>query len=279
MSAAVPRAPLAPKRCSLSPSKDGSATVQAVDRALQILLCLSDVDDAGPTELGNQLELHKSTVYRLLRTLESHGFVSQDSRTDRYRIGPSILKAAQRLVLSPDIALLAQSALIRLRDLTGETAVLDVRVGDERICVAQAESQQEIRRAQRLAYPMPLHVGAPGRVLLLDASDEELRRLTRQGDPETTGSRAPSSVSRLRSQIKRLRDVGYAVSVGERVEGATSIAVPVRGPSNQVTAAMAVTGPTFRFTEASALSALVPLRDAADQLSVDLSRLGRRMTG
>lgn len=255
----------------------GSArgAVQSVERALDVLACLAESGDLGPTEIGAQLALHKSTVHRLLRALASRGFVIQDNRTERYSIGPAALRIAQRLIVSPDLAQTAQAMLEELRQATGETSVLDVRLGDERICIAQAESDHEIRRAQRLAFPMPLYAGACGRVLLMDESPHSLHALIERMPFNPLTSRTPTSVQALQRHVNQLRRSGFTISMGERVAGATTVAVPVRNSAGALVAALAVTGPSFRFDTKRARGSVPMLLEASAALA---GRLGSRAT-
>lgn len=248
----------------------GEVNVQSVDRALDILLCLSDENELGPTAIGERLGLHKSTVYRLLRSLESRGFAYKDPGTDRYRVGAAALRVTQRLVLRPDLASAARPELEALRSSSTETAVLDIRVGHARVCIAQAESHNEIKRAQRIGYPMEIYAGAIGKILLMNDDADQLADMASKIPMRRLTRRTPLTVEVLRRQIEQARRDGYALSLGERVEGATTIAVPVRDGSGALVAALAVTGPTYRFGTARARAVLPHLIEAAQRLGARL---------
>lgn len=256
----------------MSKPAEGS-NVQSIERALDVLLCLAEARELGPSEIGRRIGLHKSTVHRVLKTLEARSFVIQDAVAQRYRIGPSALRVARALTVSPDLAQMSQVILATLREKTGETAVLDVRIGDDRICIAQAESEHEIRRLQRLAFPMEIHAGACGRVLLMDETDRSLDELFERVPLSQLTQNTPRSIAALRDQIARLRRDGYTISVGERVPGATTVAVPVRNGSGGLVAAMAVSAPSFRFSPEQAKAAVEALQAGATQLG---SGLGTR---
>ena len=248
----------------------GPGTIQSVERALDVLLALSIAPGAGPTSIGAQLGLHKSTVHRLLRSLESRGFVARDSSTDRYRVGPAALQLSQASAIRPDLAAVAQPELTRLRDATSETAILDIRVGSSRMCIAQAESRQEIRRSQPLGSPMEIHAGAMGKVLLMDEPADLLQEIAQRVGFRKLTDHTPVTVDALLAQIHKLHRDGYLVSVGERVKGATTIAAPVRSPSGQVVAAVAVSGPTFRFGVPQARAIVPHLLEASARIAAKL---------
>ncbi len=245
-------------------------TVQAVERALDVLLCLGQDPDLGPTEIGERLGLHKSTVHRLLRALATREFVTQDDRTERYQLGPAALRLAHRLVLRPDLVTVAQPILNALRDETQETAVIDVRIGDYRVCVAQAESLHEIRRAQRIGLPMEIYAGAIGKILLMELGQTELEVLVQRVSLTALTPNTPRSLRRLREDIARARRDGVIVSMSERVPGATTVATAVRDASGMIVAGLGVTGPSFRFVERRVREAIPHLIDAAQRISIGL---------
>lgn len=245
-------------------------TVQAVERALDVLLCLAEDANLGPTKIGERLALHKSTVHRLLRALASREFVTQDDRTELYQLGPAALRLAHRLILRPELVTVAQPELSRLRDTTEETAVIDVRIGDHRVCIAQAESLHEIRRAQRIGLPMEIYAGAIGKVLLMELGAIELEELARRVPLAPLTPNTPRSLKQLREDIARAQRDGVIASVSERVPGATTVATAIRDASGAIVAGLGVTGPSFRFQERRVREATPHLLEAASRISVKL---------
>src|ERR1700754_1258184 len=71
---------------------DTSGGVQSVDRALSILEVLARIGEAGVTEIAAELDVHKSTAFRLVATLESHGMVEQNEDRGKYRLGVGVLR-------------------------------------------------------------------------------------------------------------------------------------------------------------------------------------------
>src|SRR5438132_9133844 len=85
--------------------------VQSLDRALEILRLLGSEPEMRVTDLARRLEVHKSTVFRLLSTLQEHGLVEQNPTTERYRLGYGLVRLAGAGVGEPDLARVSRRGL------------------------------------------------------------------------------------------------------------------------------------------------------------------------
>jgi DNA-binding IclR family transcriptional regulator len=181
--------------------------VGVLDKAISIV----DALEAGPLPLNGLIAatgLSRATAHRLATALELHGLVGRD-REGQFCLGPRLTR--------PDLPALAQPALERLRDVTGESVQLYVRRGDQRLCVAALESPHGLRTIVPVGALLPLEVGSAGRVL--------------SGDPDAKAK-------------------GWAQSVEERQKGVASVSAPVRGHDGALAAAVSVSGPIERTTRA-----------------------------
>jgi len=228
--------------------------VRAVDRALDVLLCFAKEKELSLTEIAQRTSLHKSTVHRLLASLEHKGFVARDPVTEKYRLGLRIWELSANLLGGDDPASILLPEMERLRDLLGETVSLYIRDGLERVRVQAVQSLQEIRRVAPVGVRMPLFVGASSKVLVAFGDPELAEEVL--ADPS-----CPPGLNReqFRQQLAEIRRLGYATSVEEREPGAAAVAVPVFGRSNRLVAALCVSGPSNRMT-------LDVMRDQAPRL-------------
>ncbi|GMA57892.1 IclR family transcriptional regulator [Alicyclobacillus sacchari] len=238
-------------------------TVRAVERALDILLCFTkSTHELSLSEIARDVGLHKSTAHRLLLSLQQKGFVRRQQGSDKYMLGWSALCLSANAPLFDSWTSIALPVMTELRDHTGETVSLYVRSGIERIRVQAVESREPIRNVATVGERYPLYIGASGKVLLawsdIDLINEILRR-----------ERLPSgfSLSELRSQLVQVRTDGYAVSFQERDAGAAAMAAPVFGPEGDCIAALAVSGPVSRLTEAKMEHSASDLMGAAATFS------------
>ncbi|MBX5436808.1 MAG: IclR family transcriptional regulator [Alicyclobacillaceae bacterium] len=249
-----------------SPQTSAHATVRAVDRALDILLCFARAE-GGLTlsEIAREVQLHKSTVHRLLVSLQQKGFVRKQPDSDKYWIGWSVLELLSNMYRSDQLAAAVLPEMTRLRDLTGETVSLYVRSGIERIRIQSVESHEPVRNVAGIGKTYPLYVGASGKVLLAFSGEELLQQVL--DDPSTPRLDVPE----LRRQLAAIREQGYAISIQERDAGAAALAVPILIRSADVVAALSVSGPATRFTPEKMMQFVDTVKQSADVITKLLS--------
>ncbi|WEK53647.1 MAG: IclR family transcriptional regulator [Candidatus Cohnella colombiensis] len=218
-------------------------TVRAVERALDVLLCFTSESELSLTEIAGRIGLHKSTVHRLLATLEDRGFVTRDSATDKYRLGLSILELSANLSHSDDPSAVLLTEMERLRDELSETVSLYVRDRTERVRIQAVQSTQAIRRVATVGARLPLFVGASSKILLAFA--EPSVRNSVFSDPAW-----PATLDQ-QAFLKQLDEIvlaGYATSFEEREPGAAAVSAPIFNRSGKLVAALSVSGPSNRLT-------------------------------
>lgn len=240
---------------------DGKATVRAVDRALDLLLCFVEETDLGLTELASRAGLHKSTAHRLLSSLERKGFVIRNPATDKYRLGYRILELAAGAAQPDDPALIFLPEMERLRDQIGETVSLYVRDGFERIRIQAVQSREAVRRVAPVGVRLPLYVGASSKVLVAHAEEGFAAKWLESGNwPEGFQPEA------FLAQVGQVRREGFAVSFEEREAGVAAMAVPIFNRSGQLVAALSVSGPSSRFTFDSMKAHAALVKEAASRM-------------
>ncbi|WP_058302775.1 IclR family transcriptional regulator [Gorillibacterium timonense] len=224
-------------------TEDSKLTVRAVERALDLLLCFTDDSDLSLTELSGRVGLHKSTVHRLLASLEGKGFVRRDPASERYRLGYRMWELSANLSQDDEPAVILLPEMERLRDLLGETVSLYVRDGLERIRVQAVQSSQAIRRVAPVGARLPLHVGASGKVLVAFGAAELRQELLASEVWSDAGQREA-----FERQLEETKRAGYATSLEERETGAAAVAAPIFNRAHRMVAALAVSGPINRLS-------------------------------
>lgn len=223
--------------------EEGKSTVRAVDRALDILLCFTSKTDWAMTEIAEHVGLHKSTVHRMLATLEEKGFIERDRSTDRYHLGLKVWELSANLSRADDQATIWLPEMVRLRDQLGETVSIYVRDGSERIRMQAVQSNQPVRRVAPVGVRLPLYAGASSKVLIAYA-DPIVQ------DSILTAPSWPSSIDMklYKQQLQEIIAHGYAMSFEEREEGAAALSSPIFDRSGALAAALSVSGPASRLT-------------------------------
>ncbi|GIM46973.1 IclR family transcriptional regulator [Collibacillus ludicampi] len=243
-------------------------TVRAVERALDILLCFAGTEtELGLSDIAKKVNLHKSTVHRLLSSLENKGFIRRHPHTDKYRLGWSVLELVSNVYQSDDLSSIVVPEMTRLRDLLGETISLYIRAGNERIRIQAVESNQPVRRVANIGRRLPLYVGASGKILL--AWDDRESVLQLFDDPSW-----PRDLDReeFLVSLDKARANGYAVSIEEREPGAAAVAVPIFDRDGTLIASLSVSGPVGRFTNEAVKRFAEAAKRSADMIMKMLKR-------
>lgn len=243
--------------------EDRKLTVRAVERALDILLCFTQDRDLGLTEIASKIDLHKSTVHRLLATLEEKGFLIRNPATEKYSLGIRIWELSTHLPAFDESAAVLLPSMERLRDRLGETVSLYLRDGIERVRIQAVQSQQAIRRVAQIGARLPLSVGASSKVLAAYAPPEVLKELL-----ESSGW--PDYVEKdvYQEQLNDIIRLGYATSFEEREPGAAAVAVPVTGRGGNVIAALSLSGPVSRLSRDTLVEYAAVLKEAASEMGM-----------
>ncbi len=140
---------------------------QSISRAIAILDCFRDIQpELGVREIARQVELHPSTVGRLLVTLTSLGILNQDKDTQKYRMGSKVLRWGAVYTSNMDLRLEARPYMEELHKQTKETIHLDIPDGTTRICIERVESSQSLRWVARIGERKPYYASAGGKVML-----------------------------------------------------------------------------------------------------------------
>ncbi|MFD0590022.1 IclR family transcriptional regulator [Paenibacillus sp. GCM10027627] len=221
--------------------EDGKSTVRAVDRALDILLCFTAKTDWAMTEIAEHVGLHKSTVHRMLATLEEKGFIERDQSTERYHLGLKVWELSANLSRSDDQATIWLPDMVRLRDQLGETVSIYVRDGSERIRMQAVQSNQAVRRVAPVGLRLPLYAGASSKVLIAysDASVKE-NIFASPTWPSTI------DMEQYNHQLQEIVVQGYATSFEERELGAAALSAPIFDRFGVLAAALSISGPASR---------------------------------
>lgn len=235
--------------------------VRAVGRALEILLAFTSQDaELSAGELLKRVDLSRPTLYRLIYTLEEHGFLVSVGEPQRFRLGPSVAKLAHVWTASLDLPTLAEPVLRRLWTETAETVALFVPQGNLRLCIAELPSPQPLNFKRGVGYTERLARGATGRAILayLETKPAEMRAIVQGSGVDAKD---------LEVELANTRKRGYATSHHELIPGAVAVAVPFFDRHALVAGSIGVFGPEIRMDHARVKQLASLLADESAKLS------------
>jgi DNA-binding IclR family transcriptional regulator len=221
------------------------STVQSIDRAFAVLRSLTS-GPAGVTQLADQVELPKSTVSRLLSTLEELGVVEQVTAGGNYRIGPGLIEIATAVMPGRSLVAAARPHLVELARRTGEAAGLSVPDGRMAHYVDQADSDNQVQVRDWTGERIVMHAVSSGLVFLAWAEPAFVDAYLK-GPLQAFTSRTITDPATLRRRLAEIRETGYAWIYEEFSDGANSVAAPIRNQRGDVIAAIHSHGPAHRF--------------------------------
>jgi IclR family acetate operon transcriptional repressor len=243
-----------------------------VARTLKIIQCFGgNRVEWTLGDIAKAVNLPRSTAHRLLGLIQQEGFVEADGKTRRYRPGPEFYRIGATLAANMPIIPLAMPILQDIARRSDETTLLSMFYPKQlqKAFVAQVESSRPMRYVIELNTRGSMLWGASAHAILafLDEPTIQLALSDRETSPS---SGAKVNRSALRRELTRIRAEGYARSVGERVETAVGIAVPVFGAEGLVKGSLSVTYPDNRMDEGHNRALTILLRDGARALSTAL---------
>ncbi|MFO7295368.1 MAG: IclR family transcriptional regulator [Caldicoprobacter sp.] len=218
-------------------------TVQSIDRAFDILEVLAtEKEGLGVTEIARRIGLHKSTVYRLLTSMASRGYIEKNEVTGLYRLGLKLVELSSLYLNSLELKTEAQPYLRKLVALTAQPAHLAILDNHEAVYIDKIESFNSIRMYSAIGKRVPLYCTAVGKVLLMDKEDSKIRALFQGVQLVPHTSNTITDVDKLISEIDSVRRRGWAVDNEEHEEGIRCIAAPIYDYRGEVIAAVSTSG-------------------------------------
>jgi len=252
---------------------------QSIKRAFSILKSVAGHDEGiGVTEIANQIDLHKSTVSRMLATLEEVGAVERLLNGDGFRIGDEIVALAAHISYPRQLVTVARPFLLELAQATGETINLAIPDGGLVHYIDQIGSQYNLGIRDWTGYRIPLHGSCDGKLFLAHLPPDKIEAYLAQ-PLERFSENTITDPDTLRAHLAEIRAQGHAWTQGEYEAGIVGISVPVWGERQQVLASLCVGGPSFRFPAQEAAGEVIRLmkeisRRVSERLSGIVSEMG-----
>jgi len=223
--------------------------VQVIDRALSILDLLSaQGPDLTLAEISDRLQLHKSTVHRLIMVLERHNLLERNSVNGRYRLGLKLFELGTKAVSQLNLRERARPFLERLVLETSETVHLCVLDDSEVVYLDKVEPERSVRMATSIGRRNPAHCTAAGKAMMASLPGTQVESIVRKQGMRAVTSHTITSLLELKKELERIRKLGYSVDNEEIEEGVRCVGCVVRNFSGEPLAAISISGPAFRLT-------------------------------
>jgi DNA-binding IclR family transcriptional regulator len=244
---------------------------RAVDRAARLLLALaSGTPRLGVSEISELVEVPKPTVYTMLRTLERHGLVVQESEGGKYALGPAVLQLGNAYLDGSELRARSASWADLLARQTGEAVWVGVLSGQNVVVVHHAFRPDDLVQILEVGATVPWHACALGHAVVANLDEAARKALLAVPVRRLTG-RTLTEPDALAEALDRVRERGYAIEDQEATVGDAGLAAPVFDWSGRAVGALGIVGPAERLLDDERRPRLADaVRSTARALSRDL---------
>lgn len=243
--------------------------VQAVLKALDIMEALCGNPRCGVRELSEKVGLNRSTVNRLVATLERAGYVEQDRERGKYRATLKLFELGNKVVQDLDIKDRAYPIMQKLSEATEETIYLAVLDGNQFVYVLIIDSPQMLRCSAAIGIHPPTYSSASGKVLLAYLPEDKKKAFLPE-EFESFGPNTINSTTDLEAELDRIRRDGFATDDEEWNPSVRALAAPIWNYDGKITATLSIAGPKVRMPRQRMEETAQLLVEAARELSANL---------
>jgi len=256
----------------IKPNQKPPYTILVLEKTMNLLSRFdSSRAEWGVTELSKDLEINKSTVSKILSTLENHRYLVKNTENRKYKLGLRWFELGSLVASQLDPQ---KEALVYMEELNrkvGETVHLVVMDDFDIVYINKVESPQSLRIGTRVGGRLPAHCTGVGKVLLAALSPEELSIFLKKRPLKRFTPSTITSPERLKEALAQIRAQGYALDREEFNGGLMCVAAPIKDYSHKIIGAISISGPTSRIRQKN-LEKLIPrVKNTAQKIS---QRLG-----
>jgi len=221
-----------------------------VQRAVRLIRHVAEGNPVlNMSETAKLLKINRTTLLRLLHTLEAEGFVERRPSGVGYQVGLSLLEVGARALFSQDLVQVAVSVLTRLAETLQLSAHLGVLDGADVLYLVRRTPNTPLASNIRVGSRLPAHATTMGRMLLAFMTPVELEALYAGRELARFSEHTSTTLPALKAKAERDRRAGIAWSEAHFERGIGSAAVPVRDFAGAPLGAVNVSGPVGAFAD------------------------------
>jgi DNA-binding IclR family transcriptional regulator len=203
-----------------------NVTINSITRAWVILQLFDQSWELGIQDISRLTGLNKTTVFRVVKSLEANGLLVQNASNNKYNPGIAILKLAHGMYKNYDVKNIFVPYMKKLHDEFNEDVILSVLSGTDVVCIDRLEGVNAINLHSRIGKSMPVCAGSTARVLLPYLDNKSLKAV--YSDVKTMHSLTiPTTKKELEESINFIKSHGYLTSCGVVDTGVTSVSIPI----------------------------------------------------
>jgi len=196
------------------------------------------------SEIQEELGYPKSTIFRILDTMERFNYIVRNPDNHRYSLGFNFFRLGSIVQSQLDFRKASLPIMKELSNQTKETVELNILDDISRVCVEKVDSPLDVRNFVRVGERKPAHMGASGKVLVAFLPERQRHEVIKK-----IKEREVIDIESFERDLELIRLQGYSITKGERVAGSYAVAVPILGESGELVASLTIAGPIQRLTD------------------------------
>ena len=251
---------------------DSKYTIDALLRGLKILSLFShETPSLSLTDIVKATGINKTTVFRMVTTLEDAGYLMRNPETRRYRPGVRVLQLGFTAISGLDVRQAARPYLEQLSQQVGETVSLSVLDGMEVVYIDRVRNRQIVGVVLGMGSRLPAHCASMGKAMLAHLTPAELQRRLDQAELKPCTPKSLADRTALEADLAVVRERGFAINDEELEIGLRAAAAPIWDSSGQVVAAANITGSAAMISRERLVNELAPaVKETASKISQSL---------
>ena len=225
-------------------------TLKTVERTVEVMKALKQLDGARVTELAEYLDTTPGTVYTHLATLRENRYVRK--RNGVYMLSLHFLNMGEYVRNHHELYIAGKDATSQLAEKTGETAHLMAEEFGLGIYLFRETNQTDIVRdffARKTERPDYLHLSSTGKAVLAHIPRRRVREIIDQHGLPARTEHTIADPDRLFEELDLIEEQGYALNDEEELRGARAVGAPIFDQRKEVIGAVSVSGPSGRIDD------------------------------
>lgn len=251
--------------------------IGSVSKACLLIEMLSTQKSWELAELSRAVGLPKTTVHRMLLTLEDNGYVFQEKQRGEYCLSFKLFSIGSRVLRHSSLVDMARPYCRELLEAVDETVNLCVVSGTEMLVVDKQVTSQMLRQDSIVGSSFPLFQSASGKIFLAFAEEAEAEKVLALINEQSPALHTEQTMETLHAELKKVRQTGMAYDYEEVFKGVRCIAVPIFDYQNKLVAALSVSSPTVRLNASSIVNIEKNIVQASMKISLRLGASPARL--
>jgi DNA-binding IclR family transcriptional regulator len=244
--------------------------MKSLHKVLDVIDVIAETGSTGVRHLASISGYPLATTHRIVATLAKRGYLKQDPVTKTYALSLRFVELGNRVQQQFNLISIARPHLERLKHSTGESANLAVLDGEEAVYLEQVRSDHMLQLFTRLGARVPLYSTGVGKVMLSEWTDRDVDQYLAKTPLKAFTSHTLINANEIRTELKKIREQGFAVDNEEMEEGVRCVAALISDHNHRCAGAVSVSGAAMRVTPARLSEFEKAVTACAEAISRDL---------